>query len=80
MEQFYILLTPQLRDRERLRGLLNHVGVDQKLAEGVDLDWTVKRSNTLPPPPDENIRELEEFFAPHNEKLFKLLGVDSLDW
>ena len=78
-DQFFVMTTKQLNDRHTLEGLLDFIGVDQSAIDSMQLDVR-PRGHSGDPISAAARAELLAFYAPYNQRLFDLLGVDDLPW
>lgn len=79
-DRFFILTTKQLNDREKLAELLGFIGIDPQLTTDMRLDEVPPNRHTGDPIARADADRLNAFYDEYNNKLFDLLGVESLDW
>jgi len=79
-DRFFILTTKQLNDREKLAELLGFIGIDPQLTTDMQLDEVPPNRHAGDPIARADADRLNAFYDEYNNKLFDLLGVESLDW
>lgn len=79
-DQFFVMTNRQTGDREVLGDLMEFVGADRGLIAQADLSRELPKRHRGDAIDPADRAALDAFYAPHNERLFELLGVDGLDW
>lgn len=79
-EQIHILLTNSLRNENEMRKLLAFLQFEPDDVSHMQLNAISKKRHIGQPINDSDREELQTFFEPYNQKLYRLLKVDSLPW